>query len=45
MLALPLTALDLSAYVAWLLLLVALVGVYVVLFVIGILVALVLSRR
>ena len=45
MLALPLTLLDLSAHLAWLLLLVALAGVYLVLFVVGILVALVLSRR
>jgi len=44
MIALPLTILELTARVAWLLLLAALGGVFVVLFVVGIVVALALSR-
>ena len=45
MLALPLTLLELNAHVAWLLLFVALGGVFVGAFVVGILVALVVARR
>jgi len=44
MIALPLTILELSAHLAWLLLLVALGVMWLVVFGVGLLVALVLSR-